>query len=182
MKPLTNTLYFTTSTVIDWIDIFTRASYRHIIVDSLAYCQHAKGLRIYAWVLMSNHLHMVVSAEDKQTIGDILRDFKKFTNKIILKTLENDEHESRRTWMLDRFHFAGANNRRITYYRFWQEGNHVEEIYTSEFLLQKINYIHQNPVRAEIVARPEDYLYCSGLNYAGEKGLLDVEVIKFYGL
>ena len=86
MKPLTNTLYFTTSTVIDWIDIFTRTSYRHIIVDSLAYCQHAKGLRIYAWVLMSNHLHMVVSAEDKQTIGYILRDFKKFTNKIILKT------------------------------------------------------------------------------------------------
>lgn len=182
MKPLTNTLYFTTSTVIDWIDIFTRASYRRIIVDSLAYCQHAKGLRIYAWVLMSNHLHMVVSAEGKHTIGDILRDFKKFTNKKILKTLENNEHESRRTWMLDRFHFAGANNRRITYYRFWQEGNHVEEIYTSEFLLQKINYIHQNPVRAEIVARPEDYLYCPGPNYAGEKGLLDVDVIKFYGL
>ena len=108
--PLTKHLYFTTSTVIDWVDIFTRASYRHIVVDSLTYCQQAKGLKIYAWVLMSNHLHMVVSTEGKQTIGEILRDFKKFTNKKILKTLEEDEHESRRTWMLDRFRFAGAND------------------------------------------------------------------------
>ena len=179
MTPLTKPLYFTTSTVIDWVDIFTRASYRHIVVDSLAYCQKAKGLKIYAWVLMSNHLHMVVSTEGEQTIGDILRDFKKFTNKKILKALEEDEHESRRTWMLDRFRFAGANDRRITNYRFWQEGNHVEDIYTSEFLWQKINYIHQNPVRAEIVTRPEDYLYSSGRDYAGEKELLDVEVINF---
>ena len=61
--PLTKHLYFTTSTVIDWVDIFTRASYRHIVVDSLTYCQQAKGLKIYAWVLMSNHLHMVVRRE-----------------------------------------------------------------------------------------------------------------------
>ena len=179
MPSLTKPLCFTTSTVIDWVDIFTRASYRHVIVDSLAYCQKEKGLRIYAWVLMSNHLHMVVSAEGDQSVGDILRDFKKFTNKKILKALEDDEHESRRTWMLDRFRFAGANDRRITNYRFWQEGNHVEDIYTSEFLWQKVNYIHQNPVRAEIVEKPEDYLYSSGRDYAGEKGLLAVEIIKF---
>ena len=81
--------------------------------------------------------------------------------------------------MLDRFRFAGANDRRITNYHFWQEGNHIEEIYTQEFLWQKINYIHQNPVRAEIVTRAEDYLYSSAINYAGEKGLLNVEVVKF---
>ena len=113
MATLTKHLYFTTSTVIDWVDIFTRANYRHIVVDSLSYCQQVKGLNIYAWALMSNHLHMVVSTEGEQTIGEILRDFKKFTNKKILKTLEEDEHESRRTWMLDRFSFAGANVKRL---------------------------------------------------------------------
>lgn len=179
MTPLTKQLYFTTSTVIDWVDIFTRASYRHIVIESLDYCQRQKGLKIYAWVLMSNHLHMVVSPEGEQTVGDILRDFKKFTNKKILKVLEEDEHESRRTWMLDRFRFAGANDKRITNYRFWQEGNHVEEIYTLEFLWQKVNYIHQNPVRAEIVEQAEEYLYSSARDYAGEKGLLEVEVIQF---
>jgi len=179
MNTLTKQLYFTTSTVIDWVDIFTRARYRHVILESLKYCQQQKGLRIYAWVLMSNHLHMVVSTEREQTVGDILRDFKKFTNKKILKELEEDEHESRRTWMLDRFRFAGANDKRITNYRFWQEGNHIEEIYTSDFLWQKINYIHQNPVRAEIVERAEEYLYSSARDYAGEAGLLEVEVVRF---
>ena len=176
---LTKQLYFVTSTVVDWVDIFTRASYRHVVVESLEYCQRQKGLRIYAWVLMSNHLHMVVSAEGEQTVSDILRDFKKFTNKKILKALEEEVQESRRLWMLDRFRFAGANDGRIKKYRFWQEGNHVEEIYTSEFLWQKINYIHQNPVRAEIVACAEDYVYSSARDYAGEKGVLDVEVVMF---
>ena len=175
---LTRVLYFTTSTVIDWVDIFTRPSYRHIIVDSLSYCQSHKGLIIYAWVLMSNHLHMIVDTNDDNMVGDVLRDFKKFTNKKILKVLEQDEHESRREWLLDRFWFAGANDKRIKNYRFWQEGNHVEELYTMEFLMQKLNYIHQNPVRAEIVAKPEDYLYSSALNYAGKKGLLNVELIS----
>ena len=131
---LTRVLYFTTSTVIDWVDIFTRPSYKHVIVDSLSYCQSHKGLTIYAWVLMSNHLHMIVDTNDDTTVGDVLRDFKKFTNKKILKALEQDEHESRREWLLDRF--------------------------------------------AEIVAKPEDYLYSSALNYAGEKGLLNVELIS----
>jgi REP element-mobilizing transposase RayT len=149
------------------------------VVESLDYCQRKKGLDIYAWVLMTNHLHMVVDTDGGHEVGDILREFKKFTNKKILSTLETDKHESRRTWMLDRFRFAAANDRRITNYRFWQEGNHVEEIYTQEFLWQKINYIHQNPVRAEFVARPEDYLYSSAQNYAGDKGLLDVNVVRF---
>ena len=122
---------------------------------------------------------MVVSAEGKQTVGDILRDFKKFTNTKILKELEENEHERRRIWMIDRFRFAGANDNRIKSYRFWQEGNHVEDICTSEFLWQKVNYIHQNPVRAEIVERAEEYLYSSARDYAGERGLLKVEVIRF---
>ena len=77
-------LYFVTSTVVDWIDIFTRPKYKHIILESLAYCQEKKGLRIYAWVLMSNHLHMIVSSGTEASVSDILRDFKKFTSKRIM--------------------------------------------------------------------------------------------------
>ena len=69
---LTKDLYFTTSTVVDWVDIFTRPEYKHIILDSLAYCQESKGLDIYAWVLMTNHLHMIVGARNEETsISDI---------------------------------------------------------------------------------------------------------------
>ena len=79
---LTKELYFTTSTVIDWMDVFTRPAYKQIIVDSLKYCQTQKGLEIYAWVLMTNHLHMIVSMESNQSIGDVLRDLRSLQAKL----------------------------------------------------------------------------------------------------
>ena len=82
---LTTDLYFTTSTVVDWMDVFTRPVYKHVIVQSLTHCQEQKGLDVYAWVLMTNHLHMIVGTrEDGISIGDIMRDFKKYTSKSIL--------------------------------------------------------------------------------------------------
>ena len=174
---LTQELYFTTSTVVDWIDVFTRPQYKQIIIESLSYCQEEKGLDIYAWVLMTNHLHMVTGVhDDKQTISDILRDFKKFTSKKIIASIEENPEESRKVWMLDRFWFVGNNDKKIKNFKFWQDGNNIEQIYSYDFFKQKVNYIHMNPVRQEIVERPEDYLYSSARAYAGMNGLLKVMV------
>ena len=83
--------------------------------------------------------------------------------------------------MLNRFEYVGANDSKIKDYRFWQEGYYVEEILTVKFLKQKIDYIHQNPVRREIVASAEEYLYSSAVNYAGKKGLVDVCIVEMIG-
>ena len=172
---LTKQLYFTTTTVIDWLDVFTRPIYKHIVIESLAYCQEHKGLDIYAWVLMTNHLHMIVGTRTPDIeLSDIFRDFKKFTNKKILAAIEDNQQESRKHWLLDRCCFAGNNDKKIKNYRFWQEGNHVEQIYAYDFYKQKLNYIHQNPVKQEIVLHPEDYLYSSARDYAGMQGLIKV--------
>ena len=165
-------LYFITITVVDWVDIFTRPRYKHIIVDSLAYCQKHKGLRVFAWVLMPNHLHAIIATEGSHTVGDIMRDFKKFTSKRVVNELENDSQESRRKWMLDRFRFRGDNDRKITFYRLWQDGYHPVSLTSYEMYQQKLDYIHDNPVRHEFVSRPEGYLYSSAVNFAGGKGLL----------
>ncbi len=169
-------VYFITTTVVDWIDIFTRPKYKHIILESLTYCQQKKGMEIYAWVLMSNHLHMIVSSQTETPVNDILRDFKKYTSKRIIAELENDTEESRREWMMDRFRFAANRDKKIQGYKFWQEGYYPEQVYLYDFYLQKLNYIHRNPVRQEYVERPEDYWYSSAKNYAGDKGLLEVTV------
>lgn len=169
-------LYFTTTTVIDWMDVFTRPQYKHIVVESLDYCQENKGLDIYAWVLMTNHLHMIVGIRGENTIGDLLRDFKKFTSKKIVKVIQDNQQESRKNWMMNRFWFRGANDKKITNYRFWQEDNHVEQLYSYDFYKQKLDYIHLNLVRQEIVQDPSDYLYSSARNYAGMDGLLKVIV------
>ena len=101
-------IYFVTTTVVDWVDIFTRPKYKHIIVDSLVYCLREKGLKVYAWVLMTNHLHMIVSTAEGHCVADIMRDFKKFTSRQVAEALENDLQESRREWILDRMRFAAA--------------------------------------------------------------------------
>ncbi|MBC3539961.1 transposase [Rufibacter sediminis] len=166
-------LYFLTLTVVDWIDVFTRPVYRHIILDSLKFCQEKKGLEVHAWVLMSNHLHLIASAKEGFHLSDILRDFKKFTSRTIVAAIQQ-EHESRKEWMLHRFHFPANVQSKVTNYKFWQDGNEAKEIHSNEFLQQKIDYIHQNSVRAEIVQEPEHYLFSSAIDYAGGKGLLEI--------
>jgi len=170
-------VYFVTDTVVDWVDIFTRPIYRHIIIESLEYCQKEKGLIIYAWVLMTNHLHMIAGANGENKISDILRDFKKFTSKKIVQTLLVESGESRRDWMLNRFEYAGKNDKKITNYKFWQEGNDAQEIFLNDYFNQKLNYIHYNPVKAEFVNREEDYRYSSAIDWSGGKGLLDVTIV-----
>ena len=173
---ITGEVYFVTDTVVDWVDIFSRPRYKNIVLESLQYCQREKGLLIYAWVLMTNHLHMIVGSNEEYKVSDILRDFKKYTSKEIIRVLKTDIQESRREWMLNRFEYAGRNDKKITNYRFWQEGNDAQEIFLLDYFNQKLNYIHQNPVRAEIVNNPEDYRYSSAIDYAGGKGLLNVTV------
>ncbi len=170
--------YFLTLTVVDWIDVFTRPEHKTTIVDSLRYCQQNKGLELFAWVLMSNHLHMIARAAEKQSLGlsDILRDFKKHTSLKIVNDIK-EYSESRREWMLDRFEFAGRFDSKITNHRFWQAGNEPKEIISADFLQQKLDYIHNNPVKAMIVRNPHEYIYSSASNYAGMESLLDVIVL-----
>jgi REP element-mobilizing transposase RayT len=174
---ITGEVFFVTDTVVDWVDIFTRPVYKHIIIDSLKYCQQHKGLIIYAWVLMSNHLHAIVGTKGENTLSDIWRDFKKFTSKEILNALLTMPNESRRDRMLNRFEYSGKNDKKIKNYRFWQEGNDAQEIFINDYFEQKLNYIHYNPVIAEFVNRPEDYRYSSAIDWAGGKGLLDVTIV-----
>ncbi len=170
-------VYFITTTVVNWIDIFTRPKYKHIVLESLDYCRQHKGLIIYAWVLMSNHLHAIVRSESEESVADIMRDFKKHTSKRIIAELQDDMQESRREWMLSQFGFAAANDTKTSKYRFWQDGYHPEQIATPYFFKQKLRYIHNNPIRQEYVSRPADYLYSSAIDYDGGNGLLNVEVL-----
>lgn len=165
--------YFVTITVVGWIDVFTRKNHKQLLIDSLKYCQQHKGLVIFGWCLMPSHLHMIVMAEGDNTLSDILRDFKKYTSKAIVKQMD-EEPESRREWMLEQFFKAGETLKQIKNYKFWQDGNQAKEIYGNKFLFEKLNYIHNNPVEEMIVSKTEDYLFSSARNYAGLDNVLEV--------
>lgn len=171
-----NGVYFVTFTIVDWVDVFTRKVYKDIITDNLNFCIANKGLEVYAWCLMSNHLHAILRATEGHKLSAIIRDYKKYTSKKIAETIST-ENESRREWLLHRFEFAGKYDSRITHYKFWQEGNHAIALNPHHPALwgQKINYIHDNPVRAGIVKNAEDYVYSSACDYSGKKGLVHLK-------
>lgn len=166
--------HFITCTVVDWIDVFTRRNYRDLVISSLQYCIKEKGMLLYGFVIMSNHIHLIVQSKNSK-LSDLIRDFKKFMAKNILEAIES-EPESRREWMLERFHKATETHGRNKTCQFWQYGNHAEEIYTLPFLWDKLNYIHLNPVRAGWVEKAHHYTYSSASNYVTGKGLLEIEL------
>ena len=165
--------YFLTLTVVGWIDVFTRKNYKLTLVDSLKFCQKEKGLDIFGYCLMSSHIHLIVRAGGRFSLSEILRDFKKFTSKAIIKQILT-EPESRRDWIIEYSGREGEKFKGLKKYKFWQDGNHPEEISSNKFLDEKLNYIHYNPVKELIVERPEDYLFSSARNYAGLSNFLDI--------
>jgi putative transposase len=171
-------IHFLTFATVQWVDVFTRKDYRDIVIDSLAFCQEAKELLLHGWCLMSNHLHLLASSP-KGLLSEILRDFKKYTSNKIINAIVNNKYESRRDWMLPIFRQAGQSNSRNTNYQFWRQDNQPKECYSNAFTVQKLNYIHNNPVEACIVSKPEHYLYSSARDYINHEhcGLLKMSFI-----
>lgn len=171
--------YFVTFTVVQWIDVFTRQTYRDIFLDSVRFCQREKGLVVHAYCIMSNHVHMILAARGDQRLQDIIRDLKKFTSVKITRAIKNNPQESRKAWMRWMFARAGQKNSNNRHYQFWQQHNHPIELFSARVARQKLNYIHHNPVKAGIVLSPEEYWYSSAKNYAGitMEILLEVELM-----
>lgn len=169
-------LYFVTFTVIQWLDVFIRKEYKDIFLNSIRYCQQNKGLELYAYCIMSSHVHLIIGRQGEQKLEDIIRDIKKFTSVKIIEAIENNPQESRRELLLWLFERAGKGNSNNTNFQFWQQHNHPIELSTNEMIEQRLQYIHNNPVEAGIVLSPEDYLYSSAINYAGLPDKL-IEVI-----
>jgi putative transposase len=123
-------VHFITFAVVEWADVFSRQEYRDIVVRSIAFCQSNKGLKLHSWVIMTNHLHLLVSAGGETDLSDILRDFKKHTSSEIVRAIEANSIESRQAWLLEIFRKAGSDNTRNTMYQFWRQDNRPMECYS----------------------------------------------------
>ena len=113
---------------------------------------------------MTNHVHLIVRSKEGYLLQDILRDFKKFTSKAIIKAVEENPVESRKKWLLKQFKTEKGTS-------FWRGDNKPIELWSNAVFDQKLNYIHQNPVEEGLVFRAEDHQYSSACDYAGEDGM-----------
>ena len=176
-------MYFVSFAVVGWLDVFTRNEYKDLLLESLEFCQKSKGMEIHAWCIMTNHVHLIFRSIDNQKPELLLGDFKRFTSRSIIISIQENPKESRREFLLDYFKKAVAESSNTTNFQFWRHDNKPIELWSNEVIQQKIDYIHNNPVEECIVFRPEDYKYSSAPDYAGEKGLLDgVCVFQYFKL
>lgn len=172
-------IYFVSFAVVDWLDVFTRTEYKEIVLESLEYCQKNKGMEIFAWCIMTNHMHLVFRSVEDRTPEQLLGDFKRFTSKKIVKSILENPKESRKEFLLQKFKEAAEKSSNVLNHQFWRHDNRPIELWSNKVIDEKIDYIHQNPVVEGLVFRPEDYKFSSAIDYSGQKGILkNVVVVK----
>ncbi len=159
--------YFISFATINWVDVFVRQTYFDLIITSLDFCRRNKGMEIFGYVIMPSHIHLIF----RSALGDpsgLLRDFKGFTSKQLLKAISGNPKESRKQWLLWMFERAGKENSNVKHMQFWQQHNHPIEIWSNKIFEQKLNYVHQNPVKSGFVTSTVDWKYSSARNYGND--------------
>jgi REP element-mobilizing transposase RayT len=162
---------FITSTIVEWIPVFTRKPYLDILTNALTFCRQNKELKVFAYVIMDNHIHLLVSGDK---LPSIIRDFKRHTAREIIKLAEIEK----KYWLLQQFKFYRQRYKTDSDYQVWQEGFHPKQISSEDMLLQKVEYIHHNPVRVGWVGSPEDWVYSSARNFLGLEAILEIDGLE----
>ena len=164
-------VYYITTVVYDCLPIFTRPSFIIPLYDSLNFYRYQREFKLLGYVIMPDYLHLILWPFGAATIPDIMRDYKKFTSKRIIRQAEVEGIEE---WSAA-FRRAGQETDRSTH-KVWQDSYWDVNIYSERFLREKLNYIHRNPVRAGLVENPEEYPYSSYRNYVyGESWLIEID-------
>ncbi|MEN8248540.1 MAG: transposase [Bacteroidota bacterium] len=163
-------LYFVTFTVVEWIPVFNDLNNIDIILESIQHNQKNKGLEVYAWVIMPNHLHMIIGRNGERSLSDIIRDFKSFTSNQIRHNLLKDSSSLKYQILA----LNGMKNSRNIDFQLWQQHSHPIEISSDYLFDQKADYIHANPVEAGLVEFPEDWKWSSAIDFDGGEGIIEL--------
>ena len=172
--------YFISFATVYWIDVFTRQVYFNILAQSVQYCRMEKGMEVYAYCFMPSHIHLVFRSANKDPSG-LLRDFKKFTSRNIIKAIEENPKESRKEWLLLMFEQAAKKKSNVSKRQFWQHNNNPIVLWSPKVIKQKIDYIHNNPVKSGFVTNPVEWKYSSARNLENDHTVLEIDNIGFLG-
>jgi len=159
--------HFLTCTVVNWLPLFSDRANAQILLDSLAWLQQENRMRLYGYVIMENHIHLVAGGDE---LSGALASFKSFTARRLIDRLKEQGAEDR----LKQLVFYKEAHKRDREHQVWQEGSHPQAIQGEEMMRQKLDYLHYNPVRRGYVDTPEHWRYSSARDYAGATGLLPV--------
>ena len=159
--------HFLTCTVVNWINVFGNPEAAHIILDSLRFLQSEERIKLFAYVIMEHHIHLVAQAEN---LEKEIMNFKSFTARKIIDYYIERNHKD----ILKQLSYYKKHHKTDRDHQFWQEGSHPEYIQNVEMMTQKIEYIHNNPVRSGYIDEQIHWRYSSARNYNDQEGLIDV--------
>ncbi len=162
--------HFVTCTILHWIPIFTRKESIQIILDCLKFLKEKDNLKLFAYVILENHLHLVVQSDD---LNKTMESFKKFTAKKILEMLKRENVIS----ILEQLAFYKKAHRREKNFQVYEEGYQPKLMQTNEMMISKIKYIHENPVKRGYVDEAMHWRYSSARDYEGVEGLISVDKV-----
>jgi putative transposase len=160
-------IYFLTCAINGWLLLFRSRKYCDIIINSLLFCRKKFTMKLHAYVIMPDHIHLVISGPK---ISNIIKSFKMFTAKEIISKLKADSNHN----YLNKLNENKLNFKRKSTYQVWQEDSHPVLADAEIVCLNKIEYIHNNPVKKGLVQEPEMWKYSSARNYV----LKDESVIE----
>jgi REP element-mobilizing transposase RayT len=163
----TGEAYFLTCTIVAWLPVFTRPESAKVVFDSWRYLSDNRELKIYGYVILENHLHFVASGPD---LGETVGDFKSYTARRIIDLLETSNAQT----ILSQLKYWKEAHKTDREHQFWQEGSHPKQIQGDAMMRQKLEYMHNNPVRRGYVDEPVHWRNSSARNYAGMVGLFPV--------
>jgi REP element-mobilizing transposase RayT len=149
-----------------------RNEYKDILLKSRQYCIEQKGMELYAWCIMTSHVHMIIGSHGESLSGIMRR----HTSEKLRLAIQQHPAESRREWMLKMMKEAGQANSNNRGFQLWRQDNHPIQLSNPLITQQKLNYIHQNPVVAGFVDKPEEYLYSSARDYYDIKGMIAISL------
>ncbi len=153
--------------IANWLPVFTRPETVNFVLDSWRYLQREEGFLLFGYVILENHLHLIARSDN---LANSMKRFKSFTARQIVDHLKARGAEM----LLKQMQAQMERHKTESDYQVWQEGSHPEQIYSEEMMVQKLDYIHRNPVVRGYVDEPIHWRYSSARNYEKQPGLIDV--------
>jgi REP element-mobilizing transposase RayT len=155
-------LYFVTTTAVQHTKTFQRDIIKRILLDGLYYTAVVEHVKVYAFVIMPNHLHFVGQCPSDKPLGDMMRDYKANMARLIVRQYQAEQNYEVLEFLAQAVKRPGKQD-----FKVWDDGYNAKDVFSPEFLRQKIEYIHSNPLQPhwQMVERPEDYIWSSARFY-----------------
>lgn len=163
-------IFFITTTAVNFLNVFKIPNCCDLLIKNIIYYKKKYNFRILAFVIMPSHFHWIIEPDvNKGTISEIMRDIKKYSAWDIMEYLDQNNKLNNAIFT------EAAENLKKQNRRFWMKGFYDEAIRNADMLWSRVDYIHNNPIKAKLVEKPEDYIYSSAQNYICKNGVLDVD-------